>query len=114
MPDILGSNYAIDGVQVTAPDEENWSNIVLGENLTAHETRSPYQMLQWRKSVAERCDLDWWDYEGADLTSLTCTPPDNVGVYRVFTRSQKLISVVMRHSRGVAREVVATFLVDTR
>lgn len=114
MPDILGSYYAFNGVKVTAPDEENWSNIVLGEDLTAHEKRSPYRMLQWRKSVAERCDLDWWDYEGTDLTSLTCTPPGEVGVYRVFTQSQKLVSVVHRVGRGVAREVVATFLVDTR
>lgn len=114
MPDILGSSYEFNGVKVTAPDEEVWADMVLGEDLTAHEIRSPYVQLQWRKTVAERCDLDWWDYEGMDLDSLTCTPPGEVAVYRVFTRSQKLISVHMRAGRGVAREVVATFLVDTR
>jgi hypothetical protein len=114
MADVLGSVYEFNGIKVTPPDEEVWAHVVLGENLTAHEVRSPYQQLQWRKTVAERCDLDWWDYEGTDLDSLTCTPPGEVGIHRVFTRSQKLISVVMRAGRGVAREVVATFLVDTR
>ncbi|NIN66271.1 MAG: hypothetical protein GTO63_16580 [Anaerolineae bacterium] len=114
MADVLGSVYMINGVIVTAPDEEVWSHIVLGENLQGLERRSPYDQLQWRKTVAERCDLDWFDYEGARLTSLTCTPPGEVGIHRVFTQSQLLVSVVMRASRGTGREVVATFLVDTR
>ena len=114
MADVVGSIYMINGNPVTAPDEELWTNIVLGEDLRAQERRSPYQQLQWRKTVAERCDLDWFDYDETELTSITCTPPGEVGIHRTFTLSQRCISVLMRQTRGVAREVVATFLVDTR
>jgi hypothetical protein len=114
MADVIGSVYEINGVKVTSPDEEVWSPIVLGENLVPLERRSPYEQLQWRKTVAERCDLDWFDFAEQVLTSLTCTPPREVGVHRVFTQSQVLLSVAMRAGRGMGREVVATFIVDTR
>ncbi len=114
MPDVIGSVYMINGIRVPSPDEEVWSNIVVGDNLDALETRSPYQELTWRRTAGERCDLDWHDFDGLELSSITCTPPGEVGVHRTFTRSQKCKSVVHRNRRGTATEITATFLVDTR
>lgn len=114
MADLRGSVYMINGQPVVAPDEEVWSAIEIGNALTGLQRRSPMQMLKWRRIVAERCDLDWWDFDNTALTSLTCTPPEDVGVNRTFTRTALCVSVTMRQGHGVAREVVATFLVDTR
>lgn len=105
-----GITYAINDTVVTAPDEEVWSESVIGIDLNGLQKRSCYKRLEWRKSVASPCYLDWFDYDNTALTSLTTRPK---GVLDTFERYTTAIcqEVSFRQRRSVGNEIVATFLV---
>jgi len=105
-----GILYAIDGAEVSTPDEEVWFPISSGESLTAAQKRSPYYRLEWRRTVSGPCNLDWFDYDNTTLSSLTCRPPGRLDVFTTYTDA-KCQSVVLRQRLNVATEIVATFLV---
>lgn len=102
--------YAINGERVTAPDEEVWAPIESGVALDGRTFRSPYWQLTWRKTVADSCRLDWFNYDNQHLSSLTTRPP---GALASFTTYVNAIcqSVSMRQRLGVGNEITATFLV---
>jgi hypothetical protein len=105
-----GVVFSINGVGVTAPDEEVWTPISVGVALTGRQKRSPYYRLEWTKQVADDCRLDWFDYDDTTLTSLWTRPPSGLNEYAKYTDAI-CQSVVMRHRRGVGNEVIARFLV---
>lgn len=105
-----GIQYAINGNGVTAPDEEAWSNIVVGDALSGQERRSPFKQLEWRKQVAGPCYLDWYDYDNQTLDSLTTRTPGELVEYETYTTAI-CQSVTFRHRRSNANEIVAVFLV---
>ena len=107
---IKGIVYALNGSEVTSPDEEVWTPITLGVSLTGEQKRSPYWRLEWRKTVADCSRLDWFDYENTVLSSLLCRPPGELDETEEFT-DVVCQSVTFRQRRGVGNEVVATFLV---
>ena len=102
--------FQINGVEVTAPDEEVWSPQVIGTDLNGEQNRSPYWRLEWRKTVSDQCRLDWNDYDNTRLESLTTRPPHILDEFETYT-NVVCQSVTMRHRRSVGNEVVATFLV---
>lgn len=108
-----GRDYAINDVPVTAPDEETWMPIVIGEALTALQRRSPYKRLEWIKHVGtdDRGNLDWWDYDNSGLTSITCTMYNNDKQSARYTDAV-CQQVTMRIGRNAAIEIVATFLIN--
>lgn len=103
--------YAINGKRVTAPDEEAWQNIVLGDSNSGGENRSPYKILEWRKRVAGRCNLDWFDYDNTQLSSLVTRAPGELSDWQEYTTDVHCKSVTFRQTRSIGNEVVATFLV---
>jgi len=105
---IKGLLYAINGHEVTTPDEEVWQNVVIGENLAGNQRRSPYKTLQWTKQVASPCYLDWFDYDNQTLTSLTTRPPGELDEHETYTDAI-CKSVVFRQRLNVGNEIVATF-----
>lgn len=107
-----GIVYALNGVDVTAPDEETWSNKVIGESLSGTERRSPYRILEWTKRVAGECHLDWFDYDNSTLDSITTRSPGELVNYETYTTAI-CQSVTFRQRLGVGTEVVARFLVNT-
>jgi len=105
-----GVKFAINGVVVTAPDEDVPLNIVLGDALAGTECRSPYKVLEWRKQIAGPCHLDWFDYDNQVLTSLTTRSFAHLDEYETYTDAV-CKSVTIRNRRSVGNEMVATFLV---
>lgn len=105
-----GIYYRINGQEVTAPDEEVWSPIVIGTSLAGEQKRSPYWRLEWRKTVADVCRLDWFDYDNTTLESLTTRPPKLLDQHETYTDAI-CQSVGFRQRRGVGNELVAVFLV---
>lgn len=103
--------YAINGMEVTSPDEEVWSPALIGQDLTALQKRSPYYLLEWRQSVAGPRHLDWMEHDNTTLESLTTRTRDKLDHIATFI-DVKCQSVVFRHRKGVGNEVVATFLVN--
>ncbi len=102
--------YKINGEGVTTPDEEVWTPVVIGTSLSGTQKRSPYWQLEWRKQVADACDVDWWEYDNTTLTSLWTRPPDKLDETVQYTDAI-CQSIEMRQVRGFGQEVVATFLV---
>ncbi len=102
--------YKINGDGVTTPDEEVWTPIAVGVALTGRQKRSPYWQLEWRKQVADSCDVDWWTYDNTTLSSLWTRPPDKLDETEQYTDAI-CQSVEMRQRRGFGNEIVATFLV---
>lgn len=107
-----GIEYALNGTPVTAPDEEAWSNVVIGESLEGTERRSPYRILEWTKRVAGPCHLDWFDYDNTPLSSITTRSPGELVNYETYTDAV-CKSVTFRQRLGVGTEIVARFLVNT-
>lgn len=107
-----GVAYAINGIRVTAPDEEVWTPIVMGIGLRGQQKRSTYWQLEWRKTVGNSCYLDWMDYDNSVLTSLVTRPQNRLDEFETYT-DVICQSVTFRHRRGMANEIVATFLVNT-
>ncbi len=107
-----GQAFMINNVIVTTPDEEVWNPVVIGEALSGTQRRSPYNILEWRKQVADSCHLDWFDYDNTVLSSLVCTPP---GELDQWTRYTDVIcqQVSMRKRHHVGSEITARFLVNT-
>ena len=105
-----GIFYAINGREVTAPDEEVWTPISVGLSLTGRQKRSPYRRLEWRKTVADCGRLDWLAYDNTTLTSLITRPPDELDGFEEYT-DVVCQSVSFRHKRSVGSEIVAVFLV---
>lgn len=106
-----GQSFMINDLVVTTPDEEVWIPIVVGDALSGTQRRSPYRTLEWRKRVADCGLLDWFDHDNTVLTSLVCTPPEEVDQWQRYTDAI-CKSVVARKTHTVATEVVATFLVN--
>lgn len=106
-----GIAYAINRQGVPSPDEEVWAHNVLGDDLTGIQKRSAYSRLEWRRTMGQRCDLDWFDFENTKLSSLTTRPPGSLDTTEIYTDAI-CKSVTMRHRRGVATEIVATFWVN--
>lgn len=102
--------YRINGVEVTSPDEEVWSPQVIGVDLNGEQNRSPYQGLEWRKTVSDQCRLDWDEYDNTRLESLTTRPPHTLDEFETYI-DVVCQSVTMRHRRSVGNEIVASFLV---
>ena len=103
--------FRINGEEVIAPDEEAWSPQVIGTDLAGEQNRSPYQRLEWRKTVADQCMLqDWAEHDNTTLVSLRTRPPLVLDEMETYTRVV-CQSVTMRHRRSRASEVVASFLV---
>lgn len=107
-----GNAYAINGTGVTAPDEEVWTEILMGIDLRGQQKRSIYWQLEWRKTVGNSCYLDWMDYDNTVLTGLTTRPRNRLDEFETYT-DVICQSVVFRHRHGAASEIVATFLVNT-
>ena len=106
--------YMLNGVTVTAPDEEAWTPIVSGVAVSGHQKRSPYWMLEWRKQVVAPCSLEWKEYDNTTLTTLTTRPNDEDGLDAFVTYIDVILqSVTLRQRRGVGTEMVAQFLVNT-
>jgi hypothetical protein len=106
----MWANYMINGVEVTAPDEEVWSPQVIGTNLNAEQNRSPCWQLEWRKTVSDQCGLDWFDYDNTTLESLTARGRGVVDDFTTYTDAV-CQQVTMRHKHNVGNEIVARFLV---
>jgi len=102
--------YSINDTEVTSPDEEVWSPVAIGTALTGRQKRSPYWRLEWHKTVAGPCRLDWFDYDNTTLDSLTTRTPGKLDISEIYTDAV-CQSVVFRQRRGVGNEIVATFLV---
>ncbi len=107
-----GALYEINGVKVTAPDEEVWTDVVVGVDLNGLEIISPYKRLEWTQQAAAECHLDWFDYENQVLTSLTCRPHGELAEYQRYTDAI-CQAVSFRQRRGVGSDVIAVFLVNT-
>ena len=106
-----GIAYAINRQGVPSSDQEVWAHNVLGDDLTGIQKRSAYSRLEWRRTMGEQCDLDWFDFENTKLSSLTARPPGSSNTTEIYTDAI-CKSVTMRHRRGVATEIVATFWVN--
>lgn len=106
-----GIMFAINGVGVTSPDEEVWAHNTMGDDLDGLQKRSAFSRLEWRRTVGERCDLDWFPYDNTMLASLTTRPPGETDTHETYT-DVLCKSVTMRHRRSVGSEIVATFLVN--
>ncbi len=108
----MGSHYAINGIPVTAPDEEDWQPIVQGPVVAGTERRSPYRQLRWTKRVTSTDKLEDWDtYDNTVLTSLICTPPNSAGDWEEYTDAI-CRSVVSRAMHGLNAQIIATFIVN--
>ena len=105
-----GIQFAINDVIVTAPDEDVWLNVSIGDALAGTERRSPYKLLEWRKQVAGPCHLDWFDYDNQQLDSLTTRSFSHLDEYETYTDAI-CKSVTIRNRRSVGSELVATFLI---
>lgn len=110
MPVPIGSPYAINGISVSAPDEELWPIVAPGAKLSGLQSRSGYRLLEWHKLVADRCQMDWYDYDDTVLSSITCRKYNSVHEYETYTDAI-CQSVTSRKRRGVESEIVATFLI---
>ncbi len=107
-----GALFKFNDITITAPDEQVWADIVQGNDLNGLPVISPYKRLELRQQVGDECNLDWFDYKGTVLTSLTCPPPDEIAEYQRYTDAI-CQSVHFRHRQGVAQEIVAILLVNT-
>lgn len=100
--------YLINGRRVSAPDEEQWEQIEIGTGLNGEPVRSPYWNLTWHKTVGV-C-LDWMEFNGQRLASLTTRPPDSMTEVRTFTDA---VCVFVGHRKrlGVGTDFEARFVV---
>lgn len=108
---VPGVFFMINGAGVVSPDTEVWDPISMGAALTGEQKRSHYRHLRWQKTIAEKCDLDWWEYDNVTLTSLTTRPPDELAMSETYSDAI-CQSVTMRHSHGRGIDVTANFLVN--
>ena len=111
-------NYAIDGIETYAPDEETWGELVTGEALSGEQKRSPYREHTWTRQVGDACDLDggtddWMAYDNTVLGSITTRTYK--GIMDAFTTYTDAIckTVNVRKRRGVGNEIVAVFWIRT-
>jgi hypothetical protein len=109
--------YLINGYEVYAPDEEVWSEIVIGDALSGEQKRSPYRELTWTRQVADDCTLsggnkDWFTYDNTTLASITTrTYKSTLDDFTTYASAVcKSVDVRMRH--GVGNQIVAVFWVD--
>ncbi len=107
-----GVLYKINGISITAPDEQVWSDITQGNDLNALPVFSPYKRMELRQQIGDECNLDWFEYKGTVLESITCPPPDEIAEYQRYTDAI-CQTVFFRHRQGVAQEIVGIFLVNT-
>jgi len=107
-----GVLYKINGISISAPDEQVWGDIVQGNDLNGLPVISPYKKVEMRQQVGDQCNLDWFDYKGQALTSFTCPPPDELDGYQRYTDAI-CQTVYFSHRQGVAQQIVAVFLVNT-
>lgn len=110
MGNFLGA-HAINGQQVTSPDEEVWQDINLGDAGDGLERRSPYKVLEWRKRVAGPCNLDWFEFDNQTLVSITARPKGKLKEWETYDTDVKCKSVSFRQNHDTGNEVVATFLI---
>ena len=108
---IRGVWYKINEQEVTPPDEEVWTPIVVGSGLSGKQKRSPYWQLEWHKQVLDSCDAaDWWEYNNKTLVSLWTRSPGKLDETEQYT-DVICQRVEMRQVRGFGQQAVATFLV---
>ena len=107
-----GVLFKINGVSISAPDEQAWSDVVQGNDLNALPVISPYKKMQLQQQIGDQCNLDWFDYKGTVLTSITCPPPDELDGYQRYTDAI-CQTVYFRHRQSIAQEIVAVFLINT-
>lgn len=108
---MIGTYYMINGQHVTAPDQESWAHIVVGEAIDGLQRRSPYRRLEWRRRVADICDAeDWFDFDNTELDSLITRSPGHVNESEVYTTAFcQSVTSTQAHANHV--DVIARFLV---
>jgi hypothetical protein len=103
--------HAINGQQVTAPDEEVWQDINLGDAADGLERRSPYKMLEWRKRVGGPANLDWFDFDNQRLSSIKTRSKGSLKEWTIYDTDVTCKSVSFRQTHDTGNEIVATFLI---
>ena len=112
-----GVAFGINGSQVTAPDECNWEEKIVGNALSGIQKRSPYRTVTWSKQIVGKCDLnteshDWFEYENQALSSITLpTYKGRLDDFSTYTRAI-CKSVAVRNRRGVGNQLTASFWID--
>lgn len=106
-----GVFFELNKLPVTPPDEEVWVTEVVGTALSGHERRSPYRMLTWTKRTVDCSRIDWFDYDGVTLESITTRGYDQLVEHETYT-SALCLGVAFRQREGVGMDIVARFLVN--
>ena len=107
-----GAVYQINDIAISPPDEQTWSDVVQGNDLNGLPVISPYKKMQIQQQVGNQCNMDWFEYKGTVLDSITCPPPDMIDAHQRY-KGAICQTVYSRHRQGVAQEIVAVFLIDT-
>lgn len=110
---IKAGGYAINGIAITAPDEESWQRVVNGEGLNGLEVRTGFSILQLTKRVANECYLDWYDYDGQILNSMRARPDPHIDEWEIYDTVVQCTSVTSRKVHNQAMDITATFLIYT-
>lgn len=103
-------SYMLNDNLVTAPDEEQWQPVLVGENHSNLQVRSFYWRLTWSKTVADACMLDWFEYDNQALTSLTTRPNGKVDQIARYT-DVTCVQVSATQTQNNATRVTAEFIV---
>lgn len=107
-----GAYFMANHIVLTAPDDVEWSDNVVGVGGNGRQKRSPYQRLVLRRRVAPDC-VNWFQFDNTTLSSFVCLPPRSVPwVYERYTDAT-CISIECRYNAGMLTEVVATFDIMT-
>lgn len=110
MSEVRGNHFMMNGQGVVPPDELRWDPVVIGEDLTALQKRSHYSQCTWTKRAVEGCDMDWFDFDNTELTSLVCPPHENSKVSERYTDA-RVQQVKAMHTHGNMYDIVMVLLV---
>jgi len=99
--------YAINGLQVEAPDTEQWSAYEIGVDHVGRVRRSPFMRLAWTKRV-DNGYVSWQQFEGRRV-SLTTRPPHSLREFVTYDAICQRVVSTLQH--GLKTDVSAEFLV---
>lgn len=109
---IYGTFFRINDQEVPCPDQEAWSDVVIGQSLDGTQKRSPWKRLEWTKRVDNPCDqFEWFAWDNTTLTSLTTRARGYRNVSERYTDAI-CVSVTAVQSHGNMTDITATFLVN--